>query len=338
MKLELYEIRCCRHDEYEKLVDFLREHWSENHIFCKSKKIFEFQHGTARDGKYDFLIAVNKETEEIHAVLGYISSSLYDLTDKENPKAIYGAIWKVRDDIENVEIKKLGLAILYHLIKMFPNSTYITLGLSSYSQTIYNAMHYDFGLMNHYYVANSEKKNPIIISDPIILNQYPARDDFVIKYIDDAQEIDNVYEPNKNPEYVRNRYLRHPMYSYKLLGIYENDCLLCEWVTRKIAVGGNSCIRIVDMIGDLSKVGNISKQLQEYMHNEDCEYVDCYNHGIEDEVFTDVGFIKKSGSTIVPNYFEPFEKRNVDIHYATNGRGNIVIFKADADQDRPNML
>lgn len=45
------------------------------------------------------------------------------------------------------------------------------------------------------------------------------------------------------------------------------------------------------------------------------------------------------GETIVPNYFEPFEQRNVKIEIAYKTKGdNYVAFKADSDQDRPNIL
>ena len=43
---------------------------------------------------------------------------------------------------------------------------------------------------------------------------------------------------------------------------------------------------------------------------------------------------------MVPNYFEPFEKRNVYLDYSlkTVSGYKAEFFKADSDQDRPNML
>ncbi|MDA1382070.1 hypothetical protein PCI56_26850 [Plesiomonas shigelloides subsp. oncorhynchi] len=49
------------------------------------------------------------------------------------------------------------------------------------------------------------------------------------------------------------------------------------------------------------------------------------------------GFIKSSESVIIPNYFEPFEMRNVKIDYAYKANKDLVIFRGDSDQDRPNI-
>ena len=92
------------------------------------------------------------------------------------------------------------------------------------------------------------------------------------------------------------------------------------------------------MIGNLDKIDNINANIQSFLENNDCEYVDCYNYGIEKEVFLKMGFSEVKEDCIIPNYFEPFEKKNVDIHYAVFGKHDVVIFKGDGDQDRPNLL
>ena len=84
MKLKNYTVRLCRKDEYDKLISFLHDYWSPNHVFCRNKEIFEFQHGKAENGTYDFVIAVNNETDDIHAVLGFIASSRYFGTSYES--------------------------------------------------------------------------------------------------------------------------------------------------------------------------------------------------------------------------------------------------------------
>lgn len=338
MKLNLYEIRYCKQEEYNKLIDFLEKHWKADHIFCKSKEIFEFQHGKAENGYYDFVVAVHKKTQEFHAVLGFIRSSRYDRKDFDNPQVIYGALWKVRNDVHNSEIGKLGLGLLFYLIKNFPQATYITLGLSGYSQEIYRAMHFDFGIMKHYYIANQSKEKYEIIQNPKFNHDSVFNKTVTIRKLNDAQNLKNDFFPDKTPEYIRNRYLRHPIYRYELIGIYCGKRLMCEWVTRKIHVGGASCIRIVDMVGSLDGLGNICNHINSYLETENAEYIDCYNYGLPQEKFFDMGFTERKADTIVPNYFEPFEMTNVDIHCATYGKQKAVIFKGDADQDRPNIL
>ena len=83
---------------------------------------------------------------------------------------------------------------------------------------------------------------------------------------------------------------------------------------------------------------SIADQVRKYLKDENAEYIDCYNAVIDSQLFFNLGFVEKKGSTIVPNYFEPFELRNGDMHYASDLKRNVVIFKADADQDRPNII
>ena len=337
--MKLYDIRLCKKDEYEQLRDFICHYWSENHIFVRSKEIFEFQHGRADNGYYDFVVARHRDSGEFHAILGFIRSSLYEIESFDTPQAVYGAIWKVRDDVQNSERGKLGLGVLYYLIRLFPDSAYITLGLSHFSQDIYKMLHFNFGEMKHYYIANDLLKEYQIISRPLKKDKSGVCEGFEICRIDQLECIDtmeNIYFPNKGLTYIKNRYLRHPKYQYEVLGIYKEETLVCAWVIRKINVKDASCIRIVDMIGNLEAVDYIYPAIENLLAEYDAEYIDCYNHGIPQEIFEHVGFhaLNEYDDTVVPNYFE---RKNVTIHYAFYSKNPVVIFKGDADQDRPNL-
>lgn len=339
MKLDLYEIRYCKKEEYDKLRNFFYYYWKKNHILCKSKEIFEFQHGTAPNGYYDFVVAVHKETGEFHAVLGFIRSSLYDGLEYNEPQVIYGALWKVRNDVENKEIRKVGLGVLYYLLEKFPNSTYITLGLSKYSQIIYEALHFNYGTLKHYYIANRHKDRFRIIKNPILKAEKKINRNIEIKLVNvNKSDIQNSFYPNKNTEYIKRRYLNHPTYKYDVLGIYKNGQLICEWIIRKICVKQSNCVRIIDMLGTLDGLGDFEENVIEFLNQNKAEYIDCYNYGIELQKFSEIGFREVIGETIVPNYFEPFEQKNIDIHFAYNNEQPAVIFKGDGDQDRPSLI
>ena len=340
MKLKAYTIRLCKKDEYDQLVDFFRNYWSPNHVFCRNKRIFEFQHGNAENGYYNFVIAIHNKTQEIHAVLGFISSSTYDATDALKPKSVYGALWKVRNDVHNQEIGKLGLGVLYHVIKSFPEADYITLGLSGFSQQIYNSLHFDFGKLEHYYLASKYCNDFKICEKPEVNNKFTYSEKFLIKNVFSVpSDWGTQYHPEKNAEYFTNRYINHPFYKYELIGIFKENQMITIWIVRKISINGHNCLRIVDMVGDMSvNLDGIEGNIQDLLKEYSAEYIDCYNHGISEEYFTGMGLKKVAGDTIIPNYFEPFEKRNIDIHYASYSKYPTVIFKGDCDQDRPNLL
>lgn len=336
--MQLYDIRMCKREEYDQLSKFIHDYWGPHHIFVKEKSVFEFQHGKAENGFYDFIIAVHKLTGEIHAVLGFIRSSIYDGRDFDKPQAVYGALWKVRDDVHNKDVNKLGLGLLFHLIKMFPESSYITLGLSKDSQSIYSALHFDLDKMEHYYIANNKLSTYKIISNPRIGYEDKSEDTVELRRIENIENIKNTFYPDKNEEYIRNRYLNHPVYHYELIGIYKDKKLVCIWVIRRIAVEDVCCIRIVDMVGTLYGLDNIFCNIGRLLEEYNAEYIDCYNYGIASDQFYRLGFSRVEGETIVPNYFEPFERVNVDIYCAYYSKKDVIIFKGDGDQDRPSII
>lgn len=339
MDLKLYKIRLCRREEYKKLVDFLRKYWDKNHVFCRNREIFEFQHGDASNGEYDFIVAVHNETNEIHAVLGFISTSRYDGKDAENPEAVFGALWKTRNDIYNNEIGKLGLGVLYFLLKKFPNSAYITLGLSKFSQKIYSALHFDFGVMSHYYIASKYTLQFCIAENPFVNKHSKINNDYSLEEMEDVpMDFSSVYYPNKNREYIKKRYINHPFYKYKLIGVFRYKKVAAIWITRFVDMDGKRCIRIVDIIGNMEGVKNIEGNIHVFLQKYDAEYIDCYNYGIDKKVFFNAGFAIVEDNVVIPNYFEPFEKKSIIIHYAALSKRPIAIFKGDCDQDRPNLL
>ena len=75
------------------------------------------------------------------------------------------------------------------------------------------------------------------------------------------------------------------------------------------------------------------------------EYVDFYSYGLSVDLIQKAGFInrKKIKSLIIPGYFEPYEKKNVDIRFGykisqSQRKIPVRLFKGDGDVDRPNAI
>ena len=338
MELSLYNIRLIRKDELKKLQEFLDVYWKENHILCVSDAMFEFQHGKAENGLYDFLVAEHIETSEFHAVLGFINSSTYDGGDWNHPSSIWGAVWKVRDDVHNKEISKIGLGILFHLIKMFPDVPYCTSGLSRFAKSIYDAIHFHFSTMTQYYIANPCCHEFKIAAHPVVKSAPDASLNVKMRALTEIPEIDCMYLPQKNKAYIEGRYVNHPFYRYFFWGVYIGGELKTIWVIRSIEVNQSVCLRIVDMIGQFNYSDSLLTEAGKLLCQYKAEYMDCYNFGIDSSVFAQWGFTVLGGDTIIPNYFEPYERCNVDLHCAYYASSPVVMFKADGDQDRPSII
>ena len=81
----------------------------------------------------------------------------------------------------------------------------------------------------------------------------------------------------------------------------------------------------------LSKLDDLEMKIYNY------EYVDLLSSGIDEEILMKSGFNKQQSSSgvIIPTYFEPFIRENMDIYYEKSGE-DLILFKGDADGDRPN--
>ena len=110
-------------------------------------------------------------------------------------------------------------------------------------------------------------------------------------------------------------------------------------MARVIECNGSRILRMVDYMGDQRLFSGMRNTLDKIMKEMNLEYMDFYTYGFEEQYLWDAGFSYRSDDdpNIIPNYFEPFLRENVDIwaHYKLDG---TMFFKADGDQDRPNKM
>ena len=146
--------------------------------------------------------------------------------------------------------------------------------------------------------------------------------------------------PYKDMSYLRYRYFEHPFYHYEMFGICQ-DVKSAEAVLvgREISLQNSKVFRIVDYLGNRKAICGAGLSLTELMKNRDWEYIDFYCYGMNDEDMRGAGFVLRDENdpNIIPNYFEPFVQKNVDIWFFCKQHEQYLICKADGDQDRPNI-
>lgn len=340
----LYEVRIATVDDVADIIIFLKNHWNNDHALVKSRSLLNFQHYNPITGKYNFIIAMNSSTKEIDGLLGYIPTYQYDI-DLIDQGDYWGAIWKIRSDVQNEDIKWIATFLLEGLFTLDGFNSFGGAGISSIALRIYKALRMELGSLNQYYITNRKKQKFEIASNVIVNtgNDINIADDFSIKLIninEINEEIYCTYRPKKSVHYLKNRYQEHPIYKYEFLGVFENDNLISIFAIRKITVGDARVLRVIDVYGNIERVQNIENSIQMILNEYDAEYIDFLNYGIDEQVFINMGFKKLdiNSEEIIPNYFEPFIQSNIKLDCVNNAKYNYTFFKGDGDQDRPNII
>jgi hypothetical protein len=331
----MIEIRLCDFNEIDKLKEFISTNWKHDHILATNDELLKWQHVDTLTNKLNFIIGYDTLTEQIVGILGFIPLSKFDIHLSEK-KDFWLAIWKVRS-----EAKGLGLDLLNFLINTYNPKSIGAIGINQVVRRLYKALKFKTGALNQYYFLNP--CTDIYRIAKVINTLKKSYTNSVYKLIkleniDDNIEINHLFLPRKSIEYLRNRYLNHPIYSYQFYGVYLNKRIECILIIRKIIINNSACLRIVDIYGDILNIGSIETEFVRLLNIENAEYIDCLNFGIPQDIFLNLGFSAPDDNEI-PNYFEPFEPVNKKIEFAyLSETDNYIIFKGDSDQDRPNLM
>lgn len=339
--MALYTLRQAEKADLPKLLDFINVHWKKNHALVLSRNLLDFQH--LQNDKYNFLIAENNITHTFDALIGFIPLCQFD-SELKNNGDYWGAIWKIRDDIQNEEINTAGFVLWRKLFKLPEFKSYAAIGISEIAKAIYKVSRIPIHSLNQYYIINDDLTDFHIAHNipEKFKNSFGDNDDWNISWITPEKLKDinlaGVYRPMKSIDYLINRYAKHPIYKYRFLGIYNQGNLQCILVTRDVRVDEAKAIRVIDAYGKLG--GDIGFKLLNLLKSERAEYIDFLNFGIPKEVFFEMGFklLDFVGDLIIPNYFEPFEQRNIKVELAYKADFDYIAFKGDSDQDRPNII
>jgi hypothetical protein len=346
-KLTGYSFHLCEPSGIEDARTFLKNNWKENHPFVIHKELLDWQYYDTESKRYNIILATHKGSGEIRGIYAFIPVSQFD-KDLTSRKEMWLSIWKVRSD---VKVPLLGLSMLSFLINEIQPKTLIGIKSTDIAKALYGG-NSDFktGMLNHFYILNPQKSQFELVGNFDGVHHHKEGSDGhkTIELIDeadlDALDIAALFAskrvPSKSVAYVKNRFVRHPVYTYNLFAIREGG-LVCGLIVGRIQEhNGARALRIVDYFGDEGGLGGALGGFTRLLAQYDCEYIDFYNHGFSDHALARAGFVKRVADSpiVIPNHFDPFGKKNVDIDYLFRSEADVVICKADADQDRPNSI
>ena len=334
----------CAAGEIDDVVEFIEQHWKPGHILTTCRSVLDWQYRDA-DGKgYAFILARRSGDQSLLGILGYIETNRFDPSN-DSANVIWLTTWKVRDD---AGVSGLGIQLLQYLTQIQPHRAIGAIGLTPSTLPLYRAFGYTVGELQHYVRPNpstewfelasiSFRSRPLErVAKGIGPTRLITDDDF--NHVALSPPVASV--PLKSVEYFRRRYAQHPVYRYVVEAVGGPGGALGLLAARIVEQAGRRALRIVDFSGSIDTLGTIGWQIDRLLEEFHAEYADVYNAGIPEEIFAQAGFsrIDPNGPDIVPDHFEPFERRNVRLWYAMKGADAPVLFKGDGDQDRPNQV
>ncbi len=332
------DIRICRDDDLEAVMAFIDQHWRKGHVLTTSRNLMDWQYRQAGD-LYNFILAY--EGDDLLAVLGFIPMDRYDAALQERA-AVWLALWKLRSD---VKVAGLGLRMLRFLERTYSTKTIAVNGINAAHPPMYQALGYRTGSLRHSYLFSPHIGTKLLaIVDPAIAVPLPQPGHAVMQEMD-QQALQQLHcldkYRTKSPAYFAARYLRHPFYRYQV-HLISHGTLQALLATRVAHHGKAAALRIVDFMGDVNVIAQMGGCLANLMQQQDAEYVDFLNSGIPQGLLAQAGFAELDfdGPIIIPNRFEPFERKNHRVYFAikNSDTSEPMIFRADGDQDRPNLL
>lgn len=334
-----YDIRFCQPEEKNLIMKFIDEDWRKNHVLAQWGELLDWQYLDAQENRYNFVAAIDRESGSLDGLLGFIPTYHFDQALRDQIH-----LWTAIEKVNRERSKRpfLGLEMRQFLYDQVKTVSLAGVGINENMRKLYDAMGFRTGALNHYYIANPDiSEYRLLIRGETSKEPTPEMSICSLRALQSADDIPESCfcgYPEKSREYVTNRYLSHPFYKYYLFGIYRASEFVSAFMVRVAEAAGSRCLRIVDFFGAPAQAYNMKIAFVDLLQNFRAEYIDIYFSGLDEDVIANLGF-KPTGNSVVPNYFEPFVRRNIDIMYAvkTDLKG-YKIFKGDSDQDRPNLL
>ena len=331
-------LRFASHRDIEVVVNFINVYWSKGHVLSRDKELFEYMY-LEKDGRLNFVIASEPQSNEVIAILGYTPSDALH-------SRISLSMWKSRSD-SHLRKHKAGLAVLRYLIDELKPKSIFSTGISADTRALFRFLGYSCGVMNHHVIVNNEISEFRIIKNPPTnfffrpSAHLAASSVAMITTEEDLRRVAMGLDFGttlKDIDYLCHRYLNHPRFRYEIREVVSDVKTVGILVFRRSFANDRSCIRVIDVIGAEQCLRSAIWPLVREMQQNGDEYIDLLSWGLDGSQIKEIGFndCRELVDYVVPEYFSPFSRTNVERWLFTNLPETEVIYKGDGDQDRPN--
>ncbi len=352
------EIRFAGRDDEAKIIEFLREHWRDNHIFVTNPEVLRWQHKSpdVLSQSLTFILAEElggAESDGLIALLGFIPLRRFDPEAVSTEIAL--AIWRARE--ADAGVPGLGILLLKRLQRDLQPDMIVAVGISPMVRPIYRALGFEVSALSHWALFKGIEAGPCLVAlgvpphamrnlhldagvelKAIVGESLPAGID--VKHID---ALGRTRTPQKSWRYIVNRFVRHPWFNYELRGVVVDGKTEAVLVWRKVEAPSGVVLRIVDIVGNGDALARCGGHLRNEVADARAEYIDVMQWGMSPDALRTGGFVgcEDYPDMVLPSRFAPFEPQNAPVEIAfklapSRIGSRVQLFRADSDQDRPN--
>lgn len=331
MQSQEFSFRLATTQDKASIVNFMNTHWEQPHPLVNDENFFNFYY-TTQTNEIRFAIA---ECEgNLAAIAGYIPANSEPCPD------IWVSLW-----VSDPAYSGAGLALMAEMPNLTNCRTLACNNIRPKTQVLYQFLGYTTGRVNHFYrlaekpsyhIAKIQHKEILSKSGNAILQKVESSEDLTLCGFFPPKN----HNPYKDIAYISHRYFAYPYQDYDVwLATHPTSGKKSLLITRTTQVESHFALRIVDYIGEPNLFAELGTAIDILLEKENAEYADFYCVGIPQEILHSAGFAERveNDANIIPNYLTPLLQENIDFYYFTNNPENFTLFKADGDQDRPNI-
>ena len=327
-----YVFRLALPEDKADILTFMNTHWGSRHPLVNLPDYFSYyyQNGEEHPAHLNFALCLFP-SGEIAALCGFIPSS-------RSGSDLWISIW-----CADKRAKGSGLELMSKMPQLTGASRLSCNNIRPNTIPFYEFLGYTGARMNHFYrLAPRDIYKVARIQDATIL---PAGGEGVLRHFEDFDALRAAFHPGeaghpvKDLWYLERRYFHYPRQQYLVYGGFlGEDCPLL-FCLRRVEVEGSFVLRLVDVVGDHRLLPCFGAALDRLLGEMQAEYIDCYCWGIPAQTMAETGFCERleGGPNIIPHYLTPPLFENVEYYLFTSDPNEFTMFRADGDQDRPNI-
>lgn len=325
--------RLARPEEAGRVQEFVNRHFDWKLPLINLPEYFDYYYRPL--GELQFALA--EQGGQLLAAAGYILASRSPGPD------VWVSVWVAAPGHNGV-----GLELMAALPGLTGARVLACNNIRPKTMAFYRFLGWHAGRVPHYYrLADLPEYKLARIARRKIL---PVSGDLALTRVQDAEQLaalglpESPFAPRKDVWYLARRYFAYPGFRYCMYAACQNGHALALLALRTVDTAPGSpqnarVLRIADYIGPPEVLPRLGRAIDRLLTESGAEYAECYCYGISADIFAAAGFCERceGDANILPNYLTPPLYENTEYYFFTSQPEQFVLFKADGDQDKPNL-